>query len=1209
MAFRWVNSENQWKFYNVDGHTLQDLINQKSVDGTGDVSDLNLPTTGLFNADEYFKTSTAVESGGDGSPLFTLAELKDAGFTVPEVKNHFELAELQSVGYSTTQIGNGGYSIKELVDANFTANQIIHETNFTADNLEEEGYALKEPTHTTESIGKYSTVTLSNNISKMISINNEIFILDNQNDKISKITNNNNDTITFNSDFITGLNKPKDIIKHQDNYYISNSGDNTIKIANTDGVLNDFALVGKENESGNVNGRNKLVTEDNTKDDNLSFQNSKINNPDEIFIDNSGNYSFYDKNNSMMKNINLSDNIQNYNENEVFYITNTDSHVISRLIDGYLSNWIGKKDESGDIDGDDSTTRLNNPVALKSITENNIENIYFLDKGNGKLKYFSNIENIQVTTLVSGLSNPEGFVKYGNDYYICDTGNNKIVKALGGGGVSDFININSPKDIIVVNNSTDNDHFFVTCGDHTIRKVLLNKTNYIISGIENTTGLLNGEDKRTESSGLAGTLTNSRYNSPTRIIEDNNNIIIVDNNNNALRKLELYGAETISEDGGTAFITTEDGKIIKYYLSTQSSVVYKEGLTSLNKIGRINNDLYITGTNSLKKINYATGEEILMDNNLNNPNSFLIEGNDFLIADTDNNKIVQLSRDPLIEVPGPIIYDEAMSQLGSDITGEETGERFGYSISYNSNGSILAVGAIRNAGNGSKSGSVKVYEWDGTIWSRKGFDIDGEASDDESGQDVKINQTGNVIAISAIGNDPDGQSKAGHVRVYEWKEYTQDDEDNDTYHYSSRLRDDEDDATQIKPIIITENFTSEPVVGNYYWIQKGKDINGVKKFDRSGYNISMNIDGSRIVVGEPYFDPIDDLGTKKNQGGRVRVYKYDVASEDWIVLGNDMSGVDTNDYFGYCVDIDDIGNYVAVGAYRGSSNDGYVKIFEYNTISEEWELYGSMINGESTSSQRFGSSISLDSYAKFVIIGAPLDDSNNGCAFVYKYDVASEDWIQHGAKIVGSGKQKLGHKVSLNWNASIIAVSGNEHSFDSFDDTGIVKLFKYSNLSNDWEQVFTNIVGSDSEELGTSVTLTREGNKLAIGGIGINSDTGNVKVFKFGEIDGVIYNEPTYSRTVIKDNISKPLDIVKDSSNNIIVSQQSHILSKIKTSDNSVEIIAGIENISGNVDGLNRIETVDHFNNEKLFIVNNVTSKFNKPTMMMSDGNEILLFR
>ena len=71
----------------------------------------------------------------------------------------------------------------------------------------------------------------------MISMNNEIFILDNENDKISKITKNINDeTITFNEDFITGLNKPKDIIKVQDNYYISNSGDNTVVLANNTGV-------------------------------------------------------------------------------------------------------------------------------------------------------------------------------------------------------------------------------------------------------------------------------------------------------------------------------------------------------------------------------------------------------------------------------------------------------------------------------------------------------------------------------------------------------------------------------------------------------------------------------------------------------------------------------------------------------------------------------------------------------------------------------------------------------------------------------------------------------------------------------------------------------------------------------------------------------------------------------------------------------------
>ena len=46
-----------------------------------------------------------------------------------------------------------------------------------------------------------------------------------------------------------------------------------------------------------------------------------------------------------------------------------------------------------------------------------------------------------------------------------------------------------------------------------------------------------------------------------------------------------------------------------------------------------------------------------------------------------------------------------------------------------------------------------------------GSDIDGEAVRDHSGRSVSINSAGNRLAIGAPGNDDTGGA-AGHVRVY-----------------------------------------------------------------------------------------------------------------------------------------------------------------------------------------------------------------------------------------------------------------------------------------------------------------------------------------------------------------------------------------------------------------------------------------------------------
>mmetsp|Transcript_11783 Transcript_11783/g.13686 ORF Transcript_11783/g.13686 Transcript_11783/m.13686 type:complete len:128 (+) Transcript_11783:1-384(+) len=84
----------------------------------------------------------------------------------------------------------------------------------------------------------------------------------------------------------------------------------------------------------------------------------------------------------------------------------------------------------------------------------------------------------------------------------------------------------------------------------------------------------------------------------------------------------------------------------------------------------------------------------------------------------------------------------------------------------NSDGSVIAIGAIRNDGNGIDAGHIRVYEFNGTNYIQRGQDIDGEAARDQFGYSVAMNFDGSVIAVGAIENDGNGNN-AGHVRVFE----------------------------------------------------------------------------------------------------------------------------------------------------------------------------------------------------------------------------------------------------------------------------------------------------------------------------------------------------------------------------------------------------------------------------------------------------------
>ena len=273
------------------------------------------------------------------------------------------------------------------------------------------------------------------------------------------------------------------------------------------------------------------------------------------------------------------------------------------------------------------------------------------------------------------------------------------------------------------------------------------------------------------------------------------------------------------------------------------------------------------------------------------------------------------------------------NQLGNDIVGENEDDFSGSSVSLSSDGTIVAIGAGGNDGNGNNSGHVRVYEYKGTTWTQLGSDIDGEASGDESGSSVSLSSDGTIVAIGATGNtsvgyevrnsghvrvykyineswvqlgsDIDGEylfnfsgnsvslssdgtivaigspynngvngSKNGHVRVYQWREYTQT-EDNNTYHYTSYTQ----DSSQTKSLIITENTSTAPVVGNYYWTQLGQDIDGENVDDESGYSVSLSSDGTNgiiVAIGAR----LNDAGNGKNSG-HVRVYKYSSEIKVW----------------------------------------------------------------------------------------------------------------------------------------------------------------------------------------------------------------------------------------------------------------------------------------------------------------------------------------
>ena len=167
-----------------------------------------------------------------------------------------------------------------------------------------------------------------------------------------------------------------------------------------------------------------------------------------------------------------------------------------------------------------------------------------------------------------------------------------------------------------------------------------------------------------------------------------------------------------------------------------------------------------------------------------------------------------------------------------------SGDHFGSSVALSSNGSVLAVGAVR-WDNVNNQGAVYIYDWSGSSWNLRGSvltapedganGIDSSANDD-FGSSVALSSDGSVLAVGARWWDADGTINNDQGAVY--------------------LYDKSDDT----------------------WTLRGSSVltsSDAYEYDNFGSSVALSSDGSVLAVGSPQWDGVNN--DKSSQGG---VYTY-----------------------------------------------------------------------------------------------------------------------------------------------------------------------------------------------------------------------------------------------------------------------------------------------------------------------------------------------
>ncbi len=240
-------------------------------------------------------------------------------------------------------------------------------------------------------------------------------------------------------------------------------------------------------------------------------------------------------------------------------------------------------------------------------------------------------------------------------------------------------------------------------------------------------------------------------------------------------------------------------------------------------------------------------------------------------------------------------------------------------------------------------------------------------------------------------------------------------------------------------------------------MQLGGDINSPISNAYFGTNVATSKDGSYIVIAAET--------PNGSRAGLVVVYKYDVETEEYNQVGQDLVGKARFDGF-QMVDINDEGNMIIVGA-PGSGGNGYiyngqVLVFKYDDDEDLWVQLGQDLNGRDDY-ESFGQSVVISGNSKRVAAGGPgygdIPRTPNGSIRVFEYNETTEEWELVGQEIIGEGVSYLGSSLDMNFEGNVVATGCR--------DDAIARVFKLEDNDDvqQWVKLGRDLEGGDGTQL------------------------------------------------------------------------------------------------------------------------------------------------
>ena len=218
---------------------------------------------------------------------------------------------------------------------------------------------------------------------------------------------------------------------------------------------------------------------------------------------------------------------------------------------------------------------------------------------------------------------------------------------------------------------------------------------------------------------------------------------------------------------------------------------------------------------------------------------------------------------------------ESWKQVGKEINGGN--DDLGFSVSINSKGNIIAMGGFDGY---NLEGHVGVYQYieDDGLWKIIEKPIEGKNAKDQSGWSVSLNSDGDIIAIGAPGNNDNGDY-SGQTRIFKnisgtWTQLGSDINGDYHKHSGRSVSLNSDGSIVAVGSSVSDGYNKEKDHVSVYQFKDGTwKLLGEKIYESEAYSwfgdaISLSADGSTVAVGAFASD------VNGEHSGQTRVYTY-----------------------------------------------------------------------------------------------------------------------------------------------------------------------------------------------------------------------------------------------------------------------------------------------------------------------------------------------